>query len=310
MSKIHFSTSTASRDVAPNFLDIGSNPEGLDYFVGDIHGEGRLLAHGLRAIGFDFGRDRLIATGDLVNRGRDHRILLEGIIPRVRNFYSVLGNHDIACIELIRDILDRGWTSPYVEAEWLRDLSISDQHHLCEFLNRLPLAIAVTLRDGQRVGVIHADFPSEMIDFQSMHQVSTSEWPFCREGTPLYSALLGRGRIHLLNALRQPPPSPRLTPHIARRQFEQPADMDLMICGHSYCPGLRPVQLYKWLFLDTGAGTSPEQLEGAALSIFEPLGRRVVQAFHYADGDIGTTDYALEKDCQLPGEESGADNEN
>lgn len=302
MSPFQLPSSPGSQEIASNFLAIGPNALGIDYFVGDIHGEGRLLACGLKAIGFDFERDRLIAVGDLVNRGCDHTALFSEVIPKVRNFYSVLGNHDIACVELIKDILDRGWTSPYDDAQWLRDVPVSDKQSLCNFLNRLPLAISLTLQDGRRVGVIHADFPAQFADFQSMRQVSTAEWPFCRTGTPLHSTLLGRERIQLLNdlLLHVPIRDPWMNPREANRTFEQPADVELMICGHSYSPGNRPIQRGKWLFLDTGAGSSPAELKGAALSIVEPLSQRVVQAFHKPSEMIGTREFSLDPDYQLP----------
>lgn len=289
-------------DAAPSLLEIGPNPFGIDYFVGDIHGEGRLLARGLEAIGFDFERDRLIAVGDLVNRGNHHAVLFNEVLPKVRNFYSVLGNHDIACIELINDILDRGWMTPYDDAPWLRDISMSDKQSLCNFLNRLPLAISLTLQDGRRVGVIHADFPAQFPDFQSMHGVSKAEWPLCRTGTPLHSTLLGRRRIQLLNELllHVPIRDPWLNPHEASTAFEQPEDVELMICGHSYSPGNCPTHRGKWLFLDTGAGSSPAELKGAALSIVDPLSRRVVQAFHKPSEMIGTREFSLDPNYQFP----------
>ena len=53
----------------PHLLRIPRNQAGRDFVVGDIHFKTRELHKGLLALGFDKSVDRLIAVGDLIDRG-------------------------------------------------------------------------------------------------------------------------------------------------------------------------------------------------------------------------------------------------
>ncbi|WP_438818590.1 hypothetical protein, partial [Streptomyces brasiliscabiei] len=51
------------------FLRLPKNEVGRDFVVGDIHFKTIELHKGLRALGFDSSIDRVIAVGDLIDRG-------------------------------------------------------------------------------------------------------------------------------------------------------------------------------------------------------------------------------------------------
>ncbi|MDD2040105.1 hypothetical protein NP572_25965 [Pseudomonas putida] len=60
----------------PHLLKIPRNQAGRDFVVGDIHFKTRELHKGLLALDFDKSVDRLIAVGDLIDRGSG---MLEGL---------------------------------------------------------------------------------------------------------------------------------------------------------------------------------------------------------------------------------------
>ena len=73
-------------------LSLEENTIGTDYLVGDIHGEFQQLSFQLEEIGFNLSTDRLICSGDLVNRGEQSHKVLEWLDKPW--FYSARGNHD------------------------------------------------------------------------------------------------------------------------------------------------------------------------------------------------------------------------
>lgn len=55
--------------IQPRLLRLGKNAKGRDFVVGDLHGCVPALHAQLQRMGFDKNHDRLICTGDLVDRG-------------------------------------------------------------------------------------------------------------------------------------------------------------------------------------------------------------------------------------------------
>lgn len=110
-------------------LRLKKNRKGRDFFVGDIHGMFGLLRRQLRVVGFDEEKDRLIATGDLIDRGPDSgfaRTCLEKPF-----FYSVMGNHEH---EVVRNVLiDKIHPTlmrkclALIGGDWFCDMSRDDQ---------------------------------------------------------------------------------------------------------------------------------------------------------------------------------------
>lgn len=50
---------------------LANNSLGRDFVVGDLHGYYAELMQALEQVSFDFTQDRLLAVGDLINRGPD-----------------------------------------------------------------------------------------------------------------------------------------------------------------------------------------------------------------------------------------------
>lgn len=68
------------------------NSVGRDYIVGDIHGQIKHLYKKLAILGFDFKRDRLFCTGDIISKGIGSIDCLNLLTKKW--FFSVLGNHE------------------------------------------------------------------------------------------------------------------------------------------------------------------------------------------------------------------------
>lgn len=123
------------------------------FFVGDIHAEYSQLMRQLEHMGFDFSSDRLIAVGDIIDRGPEPletlRLLTEPW------FFSVLGNHELMFLTAMEDPLMAGmhtgnggeWTYDYPPdvLELLRGL----------ILQQMPVTLSLQAA-GASFGVVHA----------------------------------------------------------------------------------------------------------------------------------------------------------
>lgn len=61
--------------------------------IGDIHGQYRSLMGCLKASGFDYNNDRLIALGDVCDRGPQVKECIDELL-KIKNLVYILGNHD------------------------------------------------------------------------------------------------------------------------------------------------------------------------------------------------------------------------
>lgn len=68
------------------------NKVGTDYVVGDIHGCFTKLAEALDEVGFNFTKDRLFSTGDLVDRGPESEECLEWLASLGSTLSEVITN--------------------------------------------------------------------------------------------------------------------------------------------------------------------------------------------------------------------------
>ena len=76
----------------PELLRLPKNESGRDFVVGDIHGYVSRLMQQLDVVGFNPLTDRVICTGDLIDRGPESADALNLLDEDW--FYSVMGNHE------------------------------------------------------------------------------------------------------------------------------------------------------------------------------------------------------------------------
>jgi serine/threonine protein phosphatase 1 len=77
---------------------------GQDFVVGDIHGQHDKLVNALALVGFNFIEDRLFSVGDLVDRGKGSKKVVD--LLQESWFDAVKGNHEqLECQHLWREVL-------------------------------------------------------------------------------------------------------------------------------------------------------------------------------------------------------------
>lgn len=138
------------------FKTFDINTDGMDYVVGDIHGEFTRLEEELTYLKFDPRVDRLFSVGDLVDRGPESNQALEWLAQPW--FHAVLGNHE----ELVLTAPGyegkmRNWIVENGGGWWL-DQSEERQRAFIDAILDMPLAIEVMTPEGP-VGIVHADVP-------------------------------------------------------------------------------------------------------------------------------------------------------
>lgn len=138
----------------PHLLKLAQNLVGRDFVVGDIHFKSIELHKGLKALGFDQSVDRLIAVGDLIDRGPG---MFDGLkLLGEPWFFTVRGNHEQMLIDAYRE----NPALPYSAhgARWWLTIDDGSKPMIIEKLESLPLAIELETAQGL-VGVVHADVP-------------------------------------------------------------------------------------------------------------------------------------------------------
>jgi serine/threonine protein phosphatase 1 len=121
--------------------------------VGDLHGSHSLLMQELKKSDFDFKKDLLVCTGDLIDRGTEN---LECISLLDRPWFcTVRGNHEEMCIRSpydrkIKDIHARNG------GEWFYQLNLKEQSEISAYFQKLPLIMELKLKN-KKIGVVHAD---------------------------------------------------------------------------------------------------------------------------------------------------------
>lgn len=106
------------------------------YLIGDIHGCSRTLARLLARLPLRAGRDRLLLTGDLVNRGPDSLGVLRWAMEQGSELVCVLGNHDL-------QLLGQAWeVEGFSPARALREvLAAPDAKSILQWLRMRPLVV-------------------------------------------------------------------------------------------------------------------------------------------------------------------------
>lgn len=152
-----------------------ANFAGRDIIIGDLHGHPEILYRLLEQANFDPSTDRVISTGDLVDRGPDSLGCLEFLFEPW--FFAVRGNHEqnladmivtaataIDCGKSMADTIadlpetdiarmSAGWFP-----QWLASRTFDRQHMeaISIRITRLP-HILVVGEGHQRFNVVHAD---------------------------------------------------------------------------------------------------------------------------------------------------------
>lgn len=259
------------------FHQLPVNSRGRDFVVGDVHGHAALLDHLLVSVRFDTARDRLIALGDLIDRGPDSLELLTrvGELPW---FYSLRGNHEAMLRDSSRSVMSALlWYRN--GGRWGQEIADDTLHALTRLVDGLPLAMTLPLADGRRIGLIHAEVPigmswSDVEDLNQQHRPVQDPDP--DDDSLAATVLWGRARITACEGVRVLAHPERLSMSrlaTLRCALQPVTGIDQIIAGHSYSQDRRPIASANLLFIDTGVFE-----HDGRLTLLEPLRQRCWQA--------------------------------
>lgn len=261
------------------------NARGRDFVVGDVHGHAALLDGLLNAVNFDPAADRLIALGDLVDRGPDSRLLLE----RLRTqpwFTSVRGNHEAMFKGSRLDWRTRSvWH--HCGGNWAGSISEAEWEALAAVVAGMPLSMTLALADGRKIGLVHAELNVNHTweDLVRVDSLADDDAIDDFEFTLHSSALWGRSRIIAWATAVTPAVLAEATPGrmaTIRRALTPIAGLDLVVHGHSALASRKPAAASNLLWIDTGCG-----YEGGRLTLVEPLTSRYWQSQYRGNQSVG-----------------------
>ncbi|WFM69723.1 metallophosphoesterase [Halomonas sp. CKK8] len=194
-----------------------ANTRGRDFFVGDLHGQYRLLQEALQGVAFSESEDRLFCVGDLIDRGPGSLDCLRLVFRPW--FHAVRGNHEaLADAALLEGEGSRAWAQWMINGGgWSLKSGVGETRRILQAaLSYLPFAREVEGM-GKRVGMVHAEPPADW----SLIEVADRE-----------ALVWGRSRI--------------------QRGDETPvAGIDVVVVGHTIVE--RPLTLGNVHYIDTGA---------------------------------------------------------
>lgn len=172
--------------------------EGKTWFVGDIHGEFSQLLEKLKQLNFDFDRDRLIATGDLIDHGKQSEKCL--LLLKRAWFYSVIGNHETLLLHVVNS---QDTNSPKNSAarlhqqnggSWFYEAdnggSSTRQQRLAEvIIHHMPVTYEIEVTDA-KIGVVHAASRADWRSFEEenvhmdLYRAEQYTWKRYEHGMP------------------------------------------------------------------------------------------------------------------------------
>lgn len=136
------------------------NEKGRDFVVGDLHGMYEDLKYEMCKVNFDTMKDRLFCVGDLIDRGPFSEKCLRLIEEDW--FHSVYGNHEdlmIQCFNQRGHYFSNMWSMN--GGGWIEDVSDRVAEELKELVLTLPNTITLYHRSGKKVGICHAQPPTD-----------------------------------------------------------------------------------------------------------------------------------------------------
>lgn len=238
---------------------------GRTFVCGDIHGSYSRVEQFLEFINFDKATDRLIAVGDLVDRGPDNEKCLALLDEPW--FHSVKGNHEDLMIRFVSNQRGGEWWFPNGGSWGSKHLTHTGSNSQLSFSQELkdltaksdslPLMISVEQNDGTFFHVIHAELagsPNDLITTEKLHDIEKFNNIASKQDFDGVSVLWKRSlfyafcRMHLdgrfINKLKKAQTYGRFKTIFAN-------DCEIIYSGHTIVK--QPVQFHRQINLDTCA---------------------------------------------------------
>jgi serine/threonine protein phosphatase 1 len=229
--------------------------------VGDVHGQMDMVMRLVRLTGYDPFVDRMIALGDLVDRGPDSADVLRWFAAGTLRT-SLLGNHDALLIDSeFRYKAEKIWFGN--GGNWSQRHDPFELNLLRRLASGFPLAIRLNLADGRRIGLVHAEVqPGATWKQIQRCRYGIGDADDDRCGSLVSSLLWGRQRMRTLRRLlaRDPDDGALDAPYQSwlARLIKPVPGVDLVLCGHSILDGRAPMRLGSHVFIDTGGYQTPD----------------------------------------------------
>lgn len=259
---------------SPLYRPMPANPRGRDFVVGDLHGQQAMLDCLLQHVAFREEEDRLFSLGDLVDRGPDSDALMHRFATHPGHF-AIRGNHE-SLVQAARrhEAFEKIWERN--GGRWGHSLPPGRLDEIDAFIDTLPYAIELTLQDGRRIGLIHAEVKPGA-DWQDIRELAARFEDTIDDGasTLAASALWGRQRHRVMDFVVNAPEGTSLTPEerkIVASRLRPIDGIDLVYVGHTIIGSRKPMRIGNTLFVDTGA-----YLATGRLTLVEPLHDRYWQ---------------------------------
>lgn len=270
---------SSAHDTSP-VLKLPQNTKGRDWFVGDLHGELSKLLAFLEFSAFDQSKDRLIAVGDLVDRGPKSAGLLRFFSRHREWFFSCMGNHDAMMVDALTNPLQylRYKTGSVWYGNgggWIEKVDPVEVKGLVMALECLPLAIEVELANALRVGVVHAEVPL-WATWSDLETATLDTGDILDMSDRLGASLLwARRRTRMAYRVVKNPSARSISPAMAgvmTKVLAPVSGIDLLITGHTNCEPRRPQWIENLMWIDTGAG-----YKNGVLSFVDPTTGECIQ---------------------------------
>lgn len=242
-----------------------ANEHGRDIVIGDLHGQRHALMRLLDRIHFDPACDRVLATGDLCDRGPDSF----GCIALLREPWmrSVSGNHEKNLLDVIDELIPmirQGTPFSVLKSvllavgrdmggDWLAEWVAGPQFEMerlnetAALLRDLPHVLAIGEGEG-RFNVVHAELArAGLISDQKLDAAHGAGDPKLME-TVMWSRDLYRQFVQ-------------------GKSFGHVGDLSTTYCGHQVVPQV--VRYAQHVFIDTGCGYDRQPWHGLTAIVRE-----------------------------------------
>jgi serine/threonine protein phosphatase 1 len=269
----------------------GRHPErhGRFLIVGDVHGQMDMLLRLMDLAGYDPDVDRVIAAGDLVDRGPASADVVRWFAAGQLRL-SLLGNHDALMLDSeFQRNADDVWMLN--GGRWSRQIDAVDLNLLRRLASGFPLTARLHLSSGVRIGVVHAEVKPGTT-WRQLQRLCYSLGDAADDlsDSAVTSLLWGRERHYCYRSLKSAPRT------YIEALLKPVRGVDLVICGHTIMQTREPLRFGSHLFIDTGAWQAPN----GRLTAVDPAAGVYWQVGHGQDQQWGPTPLPAPVDVNLP----------
>lgn len=214
------------------------NENGRDFVVGDLHGCYDEFISELDKIEFDKSKDRMFSVGDLTDRGPKSTECLNLLFEPW--FHPIKGNHEL----LWYFAHTRGTANDIGIFIHNGGEMLEEYEQYAAEIKNLPFIIEIESKSGKKIGLVHAQVPPGICDWNQLKKVFLESIDAGRESMLgyglIYEAIWGRDRINKYQRQKE-----------KKRIYPEIENIDEVYVGHTIVEN--PTKIGKVNFIDGGA---------------------------------------------------------